>query len=208
MIYFQGHASPGIYARAFLEGTVSIEQMRNFRRELGGDGLSSYPHPGSCRTSGSSDGLDGTFSHNGDLPGPFQQVPRGQEPQAQDRRQGVGLYRDGETDEPETLGAITLASRERLDNLIFVVNCNLQRLDGPVRGNGKIIQELERIFRGAGWNVIKVVWGGTWDPILAQDKDGFLVERMEAALDGDYQRYTISPGEYIREHFFGTRPES
>lgn len=208
MIYFQGHASPGIYARAFLEGTVSIEQMRNFRRELGGDGLSSYPHPW----------LMPDFWE-------FPTVSMGLSPimaiyQARFNRylEDRGLkprtdakvwafIGDGETDEPETLGAITLASREKLDNLIFVINCNLQRLDGPVRGNGKIIQELERIFRGAGWNVIKVVWGGTWDSILAQDKDGFLVERMEAALDGDYQRYTISPGEYIREHFFGTRPE-
>ena len=208
IIYFQGHASPGIYARAFLEGTVSIEQMRNFRREIGGEGLSSYPHPW----------LMPDFWE-------FPTVSMGLSPimaiyQARFNRylEDRGLkprtdakvwafIGDGETDEPETLGAITLASREKLDNLIFVINCNLQRLDGPVRGNGKIIQELERIFRGAGWNVIKVVWGGTWDPLLAQDKDGFLVERMEAALDGDYQKYTISPGKYIREHFFGTRPE-
>ena len=167
MIYFQGHASPGIYARAFLEGTVSIEQMRNFRRELGGDGLSSYPHPW----------LMPDFWE-------FPTVSMGLSPimaiyQARFNRylEDRGLkprtdakvwafIGDGETDEPETLGAITLASREKLDNLIFVINCNLQRLDGPVRGNGKIIQELERIFRGAGWNVIKVVWGGTWDPIL------------------------------------------
>ena len=208
MIYFQGHASPGIYARAFLEGTVSIEQMRNFRRELGGDGLSSYPHPwlmpGFWQFPTVSMGLSPIMAI---YQARFNRYleDRGLKPRTDAKV--WAFIGDGETDEPETLGAITLASREKLDNLIFVINCNLQRLDGPVRGNGKIIQELERIFRGAGWNVIKVVWGATWDPILAQDKDGFLVERMEAALDGDYQRYTISPGKYIREHFFGTRPE-
>ena len=208
MIYFQGHASPGIYARAFLEGTVSIEQMRNFRRELGGDGLSSYPHPwlmpGFWQFPTVSMGLSPIMAI---YQARFNRYleDRGLKPRTDAKV--WAFIGDGETDEPETLGAITLASREKLDNLIFVINCNLQRLDGPVRGNGKIIQELERIFRGAGWNVIKVLWGGSWDPILAQDKDGFLVERMEAALDGDYQRYTISPGKYIREHFFGTRPE-
>ncbi len=208
MIYFQGHASPGIYARAFLEGAVSIEQMRNFRRELSGDGLSSYPHPwlmpGFWEFPTVSMGLSPIMAI---YQARFNRYleDRGLKPRTDAKV--WAFIGDGETDEPETLGAITLASRERLDNLIFVINCNLQRLDGPVRGNGKIIQELERIFRGAGWNVIKVVWGGTWDPILAQDKDGFLVERMEAALDGDYQRYTISPGKYIREDFFGTRPE-
>ena len=208
MIYFQGHASPGIYARAFLEGTVSIEQMRNFRRELSGDGLSSYPHPwlmpGFWEFPTVSMGLSPIMAI---YQARFNRYleDRGLKPRTDAKV--WAFIGDGETDEPETLGAITLASRERLDNLIFVINCNLQRLDGPVRGNGKIIQELERIFRGAGWNVIKVLWGGTWDPLLAQDKDGFLVERMEAALDGDYQRYTISPGKYIREDFFGTRPE-
>ena len=208
MIYFQGHASPGIYARAFLEGAVSIEQMRNFRRELSGDGLSSYPHPwlmpGFWEFPTVSMGLSPIMAI---YQARFNRYleDRGLKPRTDAKV--WAFIGDGETDEPETLGAITLASRERLDNLIFVINCNLQRLDGPVRGNGKIIQELERIFRGAGWNVIKVLWGGTWDPLLAQDKDGFLVERMEAALDGDYQRYTISPGKYIREDFFGTRPE-
>ena len=208
MIYFQGHASPGIYARAFLEGTVSIEQLRNFRRELGGDGLSSYPHPwlmpGFWQFPTVSMGLSPIMAI---YQARFNRYleDRGLKPKTDAKV--WAFIGDGETDEPETLGAITLASRERLDNLIFVINCNLQRLDGPVRGNGKIIQELERIFRGAGWNVIKVLWGASWDPLLAQDKDGFLVERMEAALDGDYQRYTISPGKYIREHFFGTRPE-
>ena len=208
MIYFQGHVSPGIYARAFLEGTVSIEQMRNFRREIDGDGLSSYPHPwlmpGFWQFPTVSMGLSPIMAI---YQARFNRYleDRGLKPRTDAKV--WAFIGDGETDEPETLGAITLASREKLDNLIFVINCNLQRLDGPVRGNGKIIQELERIFRGAGWNVIKILWGATWDPILAQDKDGFLVERMEETLDGDYQRYTISPGEYVRKHFFGTRPE-
>ena len=208
MIYFQGHVSPGIYARAFLEGTVSVEQMRNFRREIDGDGLSSYPHPwlmpGFWQFPTVSMGLSPIMAI---YQARFNRYleDRGLKPRTDAKV--WAFIGDGETDEPETLGAITLASREKLDNLIFVINCNLQRLDGPVRGNGKIIQELERIFRGAGWNVIKVIWGGNWDPILAQDKDGFLVEKMEATLDGDYQRYTISPGKHIREKFFGARPE-
>ena len=208
MIYFQGHVSPGIYARAFLEGTVSIEQMRNFRREIDGDGLSSYPHPwlmpGFWQFPTVSMGLSPIMAI---YQARFNRYleDRGLKPRTDAKV--WAFIGDGETDEPETLGAITLASREKLDNLIFVINCNLQRLDGPVRGNGKIIQELERIFRGAGWNVIKVIWGGNWDPILAQDKDGFLVEKMEATLDGDYQRYTISPGKHIRDKFFGARPE-
>jgi pyruvate dehydrogenase E1 component len=208
-IYFQGHASPGVYARAFLEGRLTEEQMVNFRRELQpSGGLSSYPHPWL-------------------MPGfwEFPTVSMGLAPlmaiyQArfnrylQDRgikdTSGVRVWAflgDGETDEPESLGAITLAARERLDNLTFVINCNLQRLDGPVRGNGKIIQELEGIFRGAGWNVVKVVWGGDWDPLLAKDHDGLLVRRMGEAIDGEYQKYTVSSGEYIREHFFGRHPE-
>ena len=208
IIYFQGHASPGIYARAFLEGSISIEQMRNFRREINGEGLSSYPHPwlmpgfwqfptvsmGLCPIMAIYQARFNKYLEN-----------RGLKPKTDAKV--WAFIGDGETDEPETLGAITLASREKLDNLIFVINCNLQRLDGPVRGNSKIIQELERIFRGAGWNVIKVLWGTTWDPLFEQDKDGFLVERMEQAVDGDYQKYTVSSGKYIREHFFGTRPE-
>jgi len=208
IIYFQGHASPGIYARAFLEGRLSIEQLENFRRELQpGGGLSSYPHPW----------LMPEFWE-------FPTVSMGLSPimaiyQARFNRflEDRGLkdpsdakvwcfMGDGEADEPESLGAITLASREELDNLIFVINCNLQRLDGPVRGNGKIIQELERIFRGAGWNVIKVIWGSDWDPLLAKDNDGVLVRRMEEAVDGDYQKYIVESGKYIREHFFGTDP--
>jgi len=208
-VYFQGHAAPGIYARAYLEGRLSIEDLRNFRRELEpSGGLSSYPHPW----------LMPKFWQ-------FPTVSMGLSPimaiyQARFNRylEDRGLKKpsdarvwaflgDGETDEPETLGAITLASREHLDNLIFVVNCNLQRLDGPVRGNGKIIQELESIFRGAGWNVIKVIWGSNWDPLLDKDNDGLLVKRMTDALDGDYQKYSVASGEYIREHFFGTDPK-
>lgn len=208
IVYFQGHAAPGIYARAFLEGRLCIEDLQNFRRDLQPEGgLTSYPHPW----------LMPDFWQ-------FPTVSMGLSPimaiyQARFNRylEDRGLKKpsdarvwaflgDGETDEPETLGAITLASREHLDNLIFVVNCNLQRLDGPVRGNGKIIQELEAIFRGAGWNVIKVIWGSNWDPLLEKDKDGILVKRMTDALDGDYQKYSVASGEYIRDHFFGTDP--
>jgi pyruvate dehydrogenase E1 component len=207
-VYFQGHASPGVYARAFLEGRLSEEQMENFRRELApGGGLASYPHPY----------LMPSFWQ-------FPTVSMGLSPimaiyQARFNKyltdRGIkdtsdikvwAFLGDGETDEPETLGAITLASREKLDNLIFVINCNLQRLDGPVRGNGKIIQELEAIFRGAGWNVIKVIWGDDWDPLLARDKHGILVQRMGEVVDGEYQKYVVSSGEYIREHFFGVHP--
>ena len=208
MVYFQGHASPGIYARAFLEGRVSVEQLRNFRREIGRNGLSSYPHPwlmpGFWQFPTVSMGLCPIMAI---YQARFNRYleDRGLKPRTDSKV--WAFIGDGETDEPETLGAITLASREELDNLIFVINCNLQRLDGPVRGNGKIIQELERIFRGAGWNVLKVLWGSNWDPLLENDKDGLLVERMEQAVDGDYQKYIVSSGKYIREHFFGTHPE-
>jgi pyruvate dehydrogenase E1 component len=208
-VYFQGHASPGMYARAFLEGRISEENLVNFRQELAaGGGLSSYPHPwlmpGFWEFPTVSMGL-----------GPIMAIYQARfNKYLHDRgiRDTSGQHvwaflGDGETDEPESLGAITLAGRERLDNLIFVINCNLQRLDGPVRGNGKIIQELEGIFRGAGWNVIKVVWGDNWDPLLAKDKHGLLVKRMGEVVDGEYQKYTVMPGDYIREHFFGKYPE-
>jgi pyruvate dehydrogenase E1 component len=204
-IYFQGHAAPGIYARAFMEGRISAQQMENFRRELKpGGGLSSYPHPW----------LMPDFWE-------FPTVSMGLSPlmaiyQARFNRylENRGLkpatdakvwafLGDGETDEPESLGAITLASREHLDNLIFVVNCNLQRLDGPVRGNGQIIQELESAFRGARWNVIKVLWGSEWDPILERDTEGLLVKRMGELVDGEYQKLVVSSGAYVRQHFFG-----
>src|SRR6266852_8652612 len=208
-VYFQGHASPGVYARAFLEGRLSAAQLENFRRELApGGGLSSYPHPwlmpNFWQFPTVSMGLGAIMAiyqarfnryleHRGLV---------------DTRQQRVWCFLgDGETDEPESLGALTLASREGLDNLVFVVNCNLQRLDGPVRGNGKIIQELEAIFRGAGWNVIKVIWGSTWDPLLAADKSGLLVKRMGEVVDGEYMKYAVEPGAYIRKHFFGKYPE-
>lgn len=207
-IYFQGHASPGIYARAFLEGRLSAEQLGNFRHEVHeGGGLPSYPHPW----------LKPDFWQ-------FPTVSMGLGPlmaiyQARFNRylEDRGLKKplgekvwaflgDGETDEPETLGAISLAVREKLDNLIFVINCNLQRLDGPVRGNGKIIQELEQVFRGAGWNTIKVIWGSDWDALLEKDSDGLLRRRMNEVVDGDYQNYAVRGGAYIREHFYGADP--
>ena len=209
IVYFQGHASPGVYARAFLEGRLNERHLQNFRQELAeGGGLSSYPHPY----------LMPDFWQ-------FPTVSMGLGPilsiyQARFNRylKARGFLKepepriwcfvgDGESDEPETLGSLTLASREQLDNLVWVVNCNLQRLDGPVRGNGKIIQELEAAFRGAGWNVIKLIWGSNWDPLLAADTSGLLARRMEEAVDGDYQKYSVEPGSYTRKHFFGKYPE-
>jgi pyruvate dehydrogenase E1 component len=206
-VYFQGHASPGIYARAFLEGRLSEEQLANFRRELNpGGGLSSYPHP---RLMPDFWEFPTVSMGLGPIMAIYQaRFNRYLEDRGLKEKTGRvwAFIGDGETDEPETLGAITLASREKLDNLVFVINCNLQRLDGPVRGNGKIIQELEAIFRGAGWNVIKVLWGDAWDPLLDRDEGGLLVKRMEEAVDGDYQNYSVKPGSYTREHFFGTDP--
>jgi pyruvate dehydrogenase E1 component len=207
-VYFQGHASPGVYARAYLEGRISEKQLENFRRELAeGGGLSSYPHPwlmpGFWEFPTVSMGL-----------GPLMAIYQARfNKYLQDRGikdtsgQHVWCFiGDGETDEPETLGSISLAAREQLDNLVFVINCNLQRLDGPVRGNGKIIQELEGVFRGAGWNVIKVIWGDEWDSLLDKDEEGLLVKRMNEVVDGQYQKYVVMPGSYIREHFFGAEP--
>jgi len=209
MVYFQGHASPGIYARAFLEGRLNEKQLENFRRELKPEGgLSSYPHPWLMPDFWEfptvSMGLGPIMSiyqarFNKYL------VNRGlMEP---DDRKVWAFLGDGETDEPESLGSISLASREKLDNLIWVINCNLQRLDGPVRGNGKVIQELEANFRGNGWNVIKLVWGGDWDDLFAKDDNGKLVKRATEVVDGEYQKYVVEPGSYIREHFFGKDPE-
>ena len=208
-VYFQGHASPGIYSRAFLEGRLSEEKLTNFRQELApGGGLSSYPHPwlmpGFWEYPTVSMGLAPIMAI---YQARFNRYLQDRGIKNTDGQNVWAFLGDGECDEPETLGAITLASREKLDNLTFVINCNLQRLDGPVRGNGKIIQELEAAFRGAGWNVIKVVWGGDWDPLLSADDDGLLVERMMDAVDGEYQKYTVSPGSYIRENFFGRHPE-
>ena len=208
-IYFQGHASPGVYARAFLEGRLSVEQLENFRNELEpGGGLSSYPHPWLMpdfwQFPTVSMGLaplmaiyQARFNRYLEDRGLLDPDPRAKV---------WALLGDGEMDEPEALGAISLAAREKLDNLIFVINCNLQRLDGPVRGNGKIIQELEAVFRGAGWNVIKVIWGDDWDALLAKDHDGLLVKRMGQIVDGEYQKYTVESGAYIREHVFGSDP--
>src|SRR5713101_4414760 len=209
IVYFQGHASPGIYARAFLEGRLSVQQLENFRRELKpGGGLSSYPHPWLMPDFWEfptvSMGLSPIMSI---YQARFNRYleDRGLKP-VTDAKVWV-FVGDGETDEPEALGAITLAARERLDNLIFVVNCNLQSLDGPVRGNGHIIQELEAAFRGAGWNVIKVLWGGDWDPLFDLDVDGVLVKRMDETVDGEWQKIAVAPGDYIRQHFFGTDPK-
>ena len=206
LIYFQGHSAPGMYARSYVEGRLSPDHLHNFRRELSG-GLPSYPHPWLMddywQFATVSMGL-----------GPIQAIYQARmirylenrdllEPT--DRKVWCFLG-DGETDEPESLGSIALASREELDNLIFVVNCNLQRLDGPVRGNGQIIQELEAVFRGVGWNVIKVVWGSEWDQLLARDDQGLLVQRMGEVVDGEYQKYTVAGGSYIRKHFWGVDP--
>lgn len=208
LVYFQGHSSPGIYARAFLEGRISSEQMDSFRQEVDGNGLSSYPHPWLMpdfwQFPTVSMGLGPIMAiyqarflkylHNRGI--------------ADTSQRKVWCYLgDGETDEPESLGSISLAGREGLDNLVFVVNCNLQRLDGPVRGNGKIIQELEGVFRGAGWNVVKVIWGSRWDALLAKDKEGLLRRRMEEVVDGEYQNYKAKGGAYTRKHFFGAYPE-
>lgn len=209
IVYFQGHASPGNYARAYLERRIDATLLHNFRQELSeGGGLPSYPHPYlmpdfwqfptvSMGLSPIMSIYQARFLHylkaRGILTGELPNV--------------WAFVGDGESDEPEALGALTLASREKLDNLTWVVNCNLQRLDGPVRGNGKIIQELEAVFRGAGWNVIKVIWGSDWDPLLKADHNGLLVKRMEEAVDGDYQMYSVAPGSYIRKHFFGKYPE-
>jgi pyruvate dehydrogenase E1 component len=207
-VYFQGHSSPGVYARAFIEGLIPEDKMDNFRQETSGNGLSSYPHPWLMpdfwQFPTVSMGL-------GPIQGIYQarflkyMHDRGIA-DTSDRKVWV-FCGDGEMDEPESLGAISLASREKLDNLIFVINCNLQRLDGPVRGNGKIIQELESDFRGSGWNVLKVVWGSYWDPLLAMDKDGVLKKRMEECVDGEYQNFKAKGGAYTREHFFGKYPE-
>ncbi|MCG8672377.1 MAG: pyruvate dehydrogenase (acetyl-transferring), homodimeric type [Pseudomonadales bacterium] len=208
LIFYQGHSAPGIYARAYLEGRLEEKDMENFRREVDGVGLSSYPHPwlmpNFWQFPTVSMGL-----------GPIQAIYQAhfmkylinQEKLKEENRKVWAFLGDGEMDEPESLGMISLAGREKLDNLIFVVNCNLQRLDGPVRGNGKIIQELESVFRGAGWNVIKVIWGRKWDTLLAKDKSGALRKRMEEVVDGEYQSYKTHGGAYTREYFFNKYPE-
>ena len=208
-VYLQGHSAPGVYARAFLEGRLSERDLSNFRHELAPEGgLSSYPHPwlmpGFWEFPTVSMGLTSISSI---YQARFNRYLHARGLADTTRSRVWAFLGDGEMDEPESMGAITLASRERLDNLVFVVNCNLQRLDGPVRGNGKVIQELEAAFRGAGWNVIKVIWGEDWDPLLARDTDGLLVRRMGEVVDGQYQKYTVESGSYIREHFFGRYPQ-
>ena len=208
LIYFQGHSSPGIYARSYLEGRVTEEQLDHFRREVDGKGLSSYPHPWLMpeywqfpTVSMGLGAIQAIYqAHVMRYLSARELVPRGD-------RQIWAFIGDGECDEPETLGAIALAGREKLENLTFVVNCNLQRLDGPVRGNGKIIQELESVFRGAGWHVIKVVWGRLWDPLFERDTSGLLQRRMDEVCDGELQNYKFNGGAYTREHFFGRYPE-
>jgi pyruvate dehydrogenase E1 component len=208
LLYIQGHSSPGIYARAFLEGRITEDQLRHFRQEVDGKGLASYPHPWLMPTFWQfptvSMGLGPIMAI---YQARFMKYLHNRDIADTSGRKVWAFMGDGEMDEPEALGAIGLAAREKLDNLVFVVNCNLQRLDGPVRGNGKIIQELEGVFRGAGWNVIKVIWGSRWDPLLARDKTGQLLSRMERAVDGDYQAYKARDGAYVREHFFGTHPQ-
>lgn len=208
LVYFQGHSSPGVYGRAYLEGRLTEEQLDSFRQEVGGKGLSSYPHPklmpNFWQFPTVSMGL-----------GPLMAIYQARFLKylhargiADTSNRKVWVFcGDGEMDEPESLGAISLAAREKLDNLIFVINCNLQRLDGPVRGNGKIIQELEGDFRGSGWNVIKLIWGSYWDPLLARDKEGILRRVMEETVDGEYQAYKANDGAYVREHFFGKHPK-
>ena len=208
IIYFQGHISPGIYSRAFLEGRITLEQLLNFRHEIAGNGLSSYPHPWLMpkfwQFPTVSMGL-------GPITSIYQaRFSRYLEDRGLKKPSDAKIWAflgDGETDEPETLGAISLAAREKLDNLIFVINCNLQRLDGPVRGNGNIVQELEAVFRGAGWNVIKLLWGNELDHLLEQDKEGILLKRMNELIDGESQKYSVEDGAYIREHFWGKYPK-
>src|SRR5471030_2097754 len=207
LIYIQGHSAPGIYSRAFVEGRLSEEQLLGYRQETGGKGIPSYPHPWLMpdfwQFPTVSMGL-----------GPLMAIYQARfmkylqdRGHAQTEGRKVWCFcGDGEMDEPESMGAIGMAARENLDNLIFVINCNLQRLDGPVRGNGKIIQELEALFRGAGWNVVKVVWGSEWDQLLEKDTEGLLARRMGEIVDGEYQKYSVSSGAYIREKFFGSDP--
>ncbi|MFW5425678.1 MAG: pyruvate dehydrogenase (acetyl-transferring), homodimeric type [Methylophagaceae bacterium] len=208
LVFFQGHIAPGIYARSFLEGRLTEDQLNNFRFEADGKGLSSYPHPWLMpdywQFPTVSMGLGPILAI---YQARFMKYMEHREIKETAGRNVWAYLGDGEMDEPESLGAITLAGREKLDNLTFVINCNLQRLDGPVRGNGKIIQELEAVFRGAGWNVIKVIWGSEWDQLLAKDKNGLLLKRMEEVVDGEYQNYKAKDGAYVRENFFGKYPE-
>ncbi|NCG39504.1 MAG: pyruvate dehydrogenase (acetyl-transferring), homodimeric type, partial [Actinobacteria bacterium] len=207
-IYIQGHAAPGIYARSYLEGRLSDEDLNHFRREIGREGLSSYPHPRLMPKFWEYPTVSmGLGPMNAIYHARFNRYLHHRRIDDTSGSKIWAFVGDGETDEPETLGALNVASREKLDNLIFVINCNLQRLDGPVRGNGKIIQELEARFRGSGWNVIKVIWGSRWDDLLARDTHGVLLNKMLSTVDGEYQRYSVESGAFIREHFFGPDPQ-
>src|SRR5215203_777738 len=209
-VYFQGHAAPGVYARAFMDGRLTADDLDHFRQEIGrgGRGLSSYPHPRlmpdfwEYPTVSMGLGPISALYH-----ARFNRYLQNRQIDDTSQSRVWCFMGDGECDEPESLGAISLAAREQLDNLVFVVNCNLQRLDGPVRGNGKIIQELEAVFRGAGWNVLKVIWGTAWDPLIARDTSGLLLRRMEECVDGEYQDFKSKNGAYVRQHFFGKYPE-
>ncbi len=207
-IYVQGHAAPGVYARAFLEGRLTEDQLDRFRREVsGGDGLPSYPHPRRLPDFWEFPTVSmGLGPLNAVYQARFNRYLLHHEIADTSQAKVWCFAGDGEMDEPESSAGLSIAAREQLDNLIFVVNCNLQRLDGPVRGNGKIIQELEALFRGAGWNVIKVVWGRGWDELLMRDVDGVLVNKMNTTVDGEFQKYAVESGAYIREHFFGPDP--
>src|SRR5580700_6179983 len=209
LIYFQGHASPGVYARAFLEGRLTEEHLRNFRHELRDTpGLPSYPHPWLMKDFWQFPTVSmGLGPINAIYPARFMRYLENRGIIPERPRHVWAFLGDGEMDEPESMGSITLASREKLDNLIFVINCNLQRLDGPVRGNGKMLQELEAAFRGAGWNVIKVIWGGDWDELLRRDTTGLLEKRMGEVVNGEFQTYITKDGAYIRKNFFGKYPE-
>ena len=206
-VFYQGHAAPGIYARAFLEGRLTEEHLDRFRREVDGGGLPSYPHPRRMPDFWEFPTVSmGLGPLNAVYQARFNRYLLHHEIADTSASKVWAFVGDGEMDEPEAMAGLSLAAREQLDNLIFVVNCNLQRLDGPVRGDGKVIQELEAIFRGAGWNVIKVVWGRGWDELLARDVDGVLVNKMNSTVDGEFQKYAVESGAYIREHFFGPDP--
>ncbi|MDX1487648.1 MAG: pyruvate dehydrogenase (acetyl-transferring), homodimeric type, partial [Acidiferrobacterales bacterium] len=208
LVFIQGHSAPGVYARAFLEGRITEDQLTKFRQEVGENGLSSYPHPWLMPDFWQFPTVSmGLGPIMGIYQARFMKYLHNRGVLDTEGRKVWVFVGDGEVDEPESLGAISMAARERLDNLIFVINCNLQRLDGPVRGNSKIIQELEADFRGAGWNVIKVIWGSYWDPLLMRDTRGLLRKRMEEAVDGEYQVFKARDGAYVREHFFGKYPE-
>src|SRR5216684_1973065 len=209
LVFYQPHSAPGIYARAFLEGRLSEEHLAHYRQEVGRQGLCSYPHPWLMPDFWQfPTGSMGIGPINAVYQARFMRYLEHRGLKSMTDRHVWGVFGDGEMDEPESIGGLTLAAREGLDNLTFIINCNLQRLDGPVRGNGQVIQELESLFTGAGWNVIKVIWGGDWDALLSRDKSGKLMQRMNEVVDGEFQKYAVESGAYVREHFFGKYPET